>query len=666
MFKGIIHSLKSLLKKPFKIGIITYYYAKKDKLENGVAIHTYYLSRELAKIGCEVHIFTRGEKNSIKKEYIDEGKIVIHRINTKFDSPLKDPVIKKRMSYFIFDNKVINEVNKENSHEKFNILHTHGWLTAGAFISKYFNDVKWIHTFHALEKNRLKFMTKDEKKYFQIAKWMESTINYSDALIAVSKNLKQEILKNYPIKKQKISYIPNGVDLKVFKPENIPQEDKKILYIGRFSLEKGIDLLPKIIEKIFKRNKKIKFEIVASDKNIPNSLNKTKEKIEKLMIQHPNRIIWHKEYINREELAKIYNECLIYIQPSRYEAFGLTLLEAMACGKAVICTNKGGMPEVVENAGIILPFNSNLFVKEILRLLHNHKLRERYGRRGIERVKSFKWNNIAKKTFDLYKTVSKEEKKQKNPKISVIVPVYNSEKYIKETINSILNQDFKDFELIIINDASTDNSSEIIKELAKKDKRIRIFTNKINKGRAGSVNVGFKYAKGEYITFSDSDDLFYPERLKKQTEFLDKNSEIDMIYGNMLKFYEDGKEETYDSVEFKNTQEPLLRLKKSAKSKEKFKEIFQALDLKKYIPGGSVMFKRKIIDSGIKMDENLRNSEDCDFNFQVIGKEYKIMKMPIITFKYRKHSNQKSGNQEKMKIATDYVLNKLRKGEFFN
>ena len=255
--------------------------------------------------------------------------------------------------------------------------------------------------------------------------------------------------------------------------------------------------------------------------------------------------------------------------------------------------------------------------------------------------------------------------KLNKPIISIIIPVYNAEKFIKETIESILSQNFKDFEIILIDDASKDESLKIIENISKKDKRIRVLKNKTNKGKAGTVNVGFKYTNGRYITFSDADDIFYQKRLKKQVEFFDAHPEIDMIYGNIIMFWEDGKEKIYNAVEFKNTEEVLLRLKKESKKTEKIQEAYKILDPEKYIPGSSIMFKRKIIDSGIKMDENLRNSEDCDFNFQIIGKGYKIMKMPIITHKYRKHPNQKSGNQENMRKATYYMLNKLRKGGYF-
>lgn len=408
--ESIIYSLSSLLKKPFKVGLVTYYYPENKKsFNNGVAVHTYYLSRELAKLGLEIHVFAKGEKNNKKTEYIGEGKLITHRINTKFETSIKDNVIQKRISYFIFDNKIINEITKEHSRERFDMVHTHGWLTAGAFISKYFNDIKWIHTFHALEKNRLKFMSSDEKKYFQIAQWMESTINYADALITVSDKLKTEVMQNYPIKSEKINYIPNGVDLEIFKEDNTSLDNKNVLYIGRFSLEKGIDLLPKIIRKVLEKNNEIKFVVVASDKTTIPSLKKIKNEFENLKEKYGDRFMWYRDTMGREEIGELFKQSLIYIQPSRYEAFGLTVLEAMACEKAVIVSNRGGLPEIVENAGIVLPLKTNLFVKGILKLTEDLKLRERYGRRGLEKAKLFAWDDIAKKTFELYKKIIKNE-----------------------------------------------------------------------------------------------------------------------------------------------------------------------------------------------------------------------------------------------------------------
>ncbi len=406
MFKDLVFGLKSLINKPFKIGILSYHYPQKGKSFNGVAIHVSYLAKELAKLGCDVHIFTKGDSNYIRKEHHNNGRIVIHRLKIKSPSTLKNPVMNKRFIYALFDNEIISNVTKEHNHEKFDIIHTHGWLTSGAFIVKHLNNLKWIHTFHALEKKRVKFMSKEEKEYFNVAKWVESNILHADSLIAVSKHLKDEVLKEYNVKQNKLQYHPNGVDLNVFKQQGNNQ-DKKILYVGRFSMEKGIDLIPKIVRKVLENNMEVKFQIVAPIvQGMPPSSERIKREFEKLSEDYPERFFWIKELVGREELAKLYNECCIFIQPSRYEAFGLTTMEAMACGKAVITSNKGALPEVVENAGKSIPLNSGLFAKEILALLDDYRLRERYGRRGIEKAKQFSWESVGKRILDNYLEVT--------------------------------------------------------------------------------------------------------------------------------------------------------------------------------------------------------------------------------------------------------------------
>ncbi|MFH1376489.1 MAG: glycosyltransferase family 4 protein [Candidatus Woesearchaeota archaeon] len=393
-------------------------YPEKQTFNSGGAAHPYYLSRELAKLGCDIHVFCVGDKNYKKIEYLEGGRLVIHRIKSGSTLGIRDVVIKKYMSDFIFDNKIIELITNENSKEKFDIIHSHGGITGGVFIAKYFNNVKWINTLHSLEKNRIKFMSKEQKKYHQISRWVESTVRYADALITVSNRIKLELIQSYPVKLEKIHYIPNGVDLEVFNEGQEFSDDKRILYVGRFSAEKGIDFIPKIAREILRKNHEIKFEAVAPDKNqvIPPSLEKIKREFEEMEKQYPDRFIWHREPLSRPEIVKVFKKCLLYIQPSRYEAFGLTVLEAMACGKAVIVSNNGGLPEVVENAGVVIPLKTNLFVKEILKLVEDFKLRERYARRAIERVKEFSWEDIAKRTLALYKKVSGQEDKRKGIK----------------------------------------------------------------------------------------------------------------------------------------------------------------------------------------------------------------------------------------------------------
>ena len=120
-------------------------------------------------------------------------------------------------------------------------------------------------------------------------------------------------------------------------------------------------------------------------------------------------------------------------------------------------------------------------------------------------------------------TISKQ---QAIPKISVIMSVYNGMQYLKQAVKSILNQTYKNFEFIIVNDASTDSTPKYLKSL--KDKRIRIVNNKKNVGLAMSLNKALKAAKGDYIARMDADDVSYPTRLELQLKYLLKNPNTDI------------------------------------------------------------------------------------------------------------------------------------------
>jgi len=126
------------------------------------------------------------------------------------------------------------------------------------------------------------------------------------------------------------------------------------------------------------------------------------------------------------------------------------------------------------------------------------------------------------------------------PKVSVIMPVRNTEKYVGEAIESILSQTFTDFEFIIIDDGSTDNSLEIIKNYASKDDRIQVIVNKVNLGQPKSLNKGIALAKGKYIARMDADDISLPERFSKQVEYLDSCLKVNILGGQCDKIDSEG------------------------------------------------------------------------------------------------------------------------------
>ncbi len=137
--------------------------------------------------------------------------------------------------------------------------------------------------------------------------------------------------------------------------------------------------------------------------------------------------------------------------------------------------------------------------------------------------------------------------------VSVITPVYNAEKFIKETIESVINQTYKDWEMILVDDCSTDSSFEIISDYAKKYPNIKVFKNDKNSGPVDTRNFAIEKSSGRYLAMLDSDDLWKPEKLKKQISFMEEKNvyfsysgyEIINENGKLLKSYTPPLKATY-------------------------------------------------------------------------------------------------------------------------
>lgn len=146
-------------------------------------------------------------------------------------------------------------------------------------------------------------------------------------------------------------------------------------------------------------------------------------------------------------------------------------------------------------------------------------------------------------------------------KISVITASYNYARYIEEAINSVITQTYDNWELIIVDDGSTDNSVEIIKKFCQKDNRIKFFQHKNgqNKGLKDTLLLGLENATGDWIAFLESDDVFKPDNLSKKVEVIKKNPELNFIF-NSAEF--SGKENLpkYKIKEFEKTQEKLSKM----------------------------------------------------------------------------------------------------------
>lgn len=120
----------------------------------------------------------------------------------------------------------------------------------------------------------------------------------------------------------------------------------------------------------------------------------------------------------------------------------------------------------------------------------------------------------------------------------MIIPSYNSARYLAEAIQSVLDQSYADFEIIVVNDGSTDETEAVVKGFS--DERIRYFAQE-NKGVGAARNAGLRLARGEYVAFWDADDLFLPEKLSRQVEFLLQDPSVDLVFSGWEYINAEGK-----------------------------------------------------------------------------------------------------------------------------
>ncbi len=221
-----------------------------------------------------------------------------------------------------------------------------------------------------------------------------------------------------------------------------------------------------------------------------------------------------------------------------------------------------------------------------------------------------------------------------NDMVSVVLPVYNGERFISESIKSILNQSYQNIELIIVNDCSTDKTEEIIKEFEKSDDRIRVIKNSSNLKLPKSLNVGFEQAKGSYYTWTSDDNMYMPNAIETMVSYLKDHPDISMVYSDYTNINEIG--DSIDKAELQASKYLLVE----------------------NVCGASFMYTREIAEEVGKYDENLFLAEDYDYWIRISSKG-KIVHLPENLYFYRCHQySLTSKRKELVRIQTYKVLEK--------
>lgn len=214
------------------------------------------------------------------------------------------------------------------------------------------------------------------------------------------------------------------------------------------------------------------------------------------------------------------------------------------------------------------------------------------------------------------------------PKVSVIIPAYNAMTYLPETVESALNQTFTDFELLIINDGSSDNIVEWTAQLT--DGRVRLIS-QVNQGTAAARNTGIINAKGEYIAFLDADDLWEPTKLEKQVHCLDHNPSVGLVDTWILLIDQYGN--STNRIRSHNTEGDV------------WKKVFEACD-SPVCCGSSPMIRSSCFETIGLFDQTIY-AEDVDMWLRIASR-YHFGLVKEVLVKYREHPNNKSKDCQSM------------------
>jgi glycosyltransferase involved in cell wall biosynthesis len=266
----------------------------------------------------------------------------------------------------------------------------------------YMNNQKIVITCHDIYHTVVNDYNGLKKKFYDLSiKGMLKAYR----IIADSEHTKKDLVKYLSCPEEKIRVIPLGIDPGKFKPMAMSRNSvrKIILHVGHGGNEerKNISGLIKAFYELKKKIPDVKMIQIGADKGIFENL------IQQLQLQKDMEF---QGIITEKKLREFYNLADVFVFPSFYEGFGLPPLEAMACGCPVITSNAASLPEVVDNAGIMVdPLNIDGLAEAIYNVLTNDGLREDMIKKGLERAKMFTWERTARETYKVYEEVWNEK-----------------------------------------------------------------------------------------------------------------------------------------------------------------------------------------------------------------------------------------------------------------
>ncbi len=365
----------------------------------GIGTYIYNIAHALSERGHSVHILSLAYKThpEYKEQKTGKGSIHIHRIKPiRFPTPILNHFFFRSLEIIKFNLAIILKIKKLLNSEKIDIIEAPEWRSEAFLLS--FIKPKGVplvikcHSPSALLNEVYKNLPTLDSRFVD---WIErATIRNANLVISPSKNLADIVSEKMGIIINDIDIIPNPLDTDFFSPIPTAYKEKnelKVLFVGRLDRLKGAHIFVKSIPIILKDIPDVIFILIGRDTNTGTNNSSMKTHLENLI---PNNIKDRVSFlgnVERDRLIDYYRESDICVAPSFYENFPNTVLEAMSCGKAVVASNTGGIPEVIEDgiSGLLVKTgDARDLAEKVIMLLKKREMRENIGINARNRIES--------------------------------------------------------------------------------------------------------------------------------------------------------------------------------------------------------------------------------------------------------------------------------------
>lgn len=230
---------------------------------------------------------------------------------------------------------------------------------------------------------------------------------------------------------------------------------------------------------------------------------------------HSELDIRHLGYVSPESLAGLYRAALALAFPSRFEGFGLPIVEAMRCGCPVVCSNATSLPEVAGDAAwMFAPGDDEALAASLGRLLDDPEEGDRLRRAGARRAERFSWQRTCEQTWSALRSAARAQPGLAEvmtwPRLTVVTPSFEQGAFIGRTIESVLAQGYPHLEHLVVDGGSTDETTAVVEGFRRRYPSVMRYVSEPDRGQAHAVNKGLSQARGDVMGWLNSDDVYLP------------------------------------------------------------------------------------------------------------------------------------------------------------